>query len=402
MCSKEYNHINKKTFINFCLQTGRSTALNKIPDFNPTGFVGWIHRKYNLIGALSTEEIAELSKITSVKFIEQVVYRFINKLKIGFELPRQFYVEKCDEKGIPLSKKWKFHKPAKNFDFSIPEYEECTFNGGNVLEVSNSSSKYIIPIQNIEVLNWFTLQYERITKIEFDEILTFFGFKLFKIRSEKKHNNRVIEHYFLFAINDQGVKYVYFSYPNRHLALRKYLKKVRNFDFTLSLLRSPSHLKNKIYDHISKSESNHKPTFENPDINGNAIKQIINRLDIFDIGGINGRFFSIVKNHFIFDDDKKVFAINSLISLPTELEKYLISLSGHLPIFKRFNLELPNDKIDELAKGAYFTSKEVDFKLYYEVPEEIAFAISNSLIDPTVYQVPGQTAKPYSTYSISL
>lgn len=361
-----------------------------------------IDRRYNLVGAISNEEINELTKITSVKSTQQVVYRLVNKEKVGFELPRQFYVEKCDEKAIPLNKKWRLYRATKNFDFTIPEQTPISYNGESVLEFFISNIRYFIPISNLHVLNWFTLQYEKINKMEFDELVSFFGFKLFKIQSEKTYNNRIIEHYFLFTINQEGVSYIYFPYQNRHNALRTYLKLVQNFDLSLILLRLSDDEKCELYKHLRYSNSTYKKYFENPEQNINQIKKIINRLDILDIGTSNGKFFSVIKNHFVFDAERNLFGINNSLLIPSQLEKYLISLSGVLPIFKIFPFESPNLNLKEIISGDYFKRSDTVFKIYFEIPEDIAFTIANSIIERTVYPVPGATSKPYLTSSITI
>jgi len=372
-----------------------SHYINKI--IRPYWTKSSINRRYNLIGALKQEEIERLERIDSVKSQSQFVFRIVNGVKIGIQLPRIFYVEKCEENAIPNP--WTLRNPDLRYEFGIPEKEIQTLplEGSLILKVIDSNINYSIPVVNCACFNWFTLEFENTTHDKLNQNFEYLGFKLIRLVEKKRYNNREIFHYYLFDIHDNGKRYQYFPYHQRDQAIRLFLRKVQYFDLSSLMLKSDKASKESLYNHIteqSKTTPIHREIIESR--NENEIKKIINCLDIFHLSSYNLRFNSIIKGYFIFDDSSNFFGINERILLPNILEKYLIGLSGLLPIYQLFSVETPNDNLDEISCGIYFKTKEINFIMYFNVPEKIAFLISNSLIKNSVVEVAGSTAKPYN------
>jgi hypothetical protein len=345
-----------------------------------------VDRRYNLIGAITLDERNNIKKISSIKSINQVVYRWNRNVqgKVGFELPSHYYVENCNEKDIPKIGRYELHEITDIFSFDIKESEREAFDIEiDRLKVPTKDNYYWINVNNIEVLNWFTLKYEPVKQESFKNLLSYLGFKLFKFSELKKHNNRVVEHYFLFDINEEGINYIYFPYDRRHNALRLYLRRVEYFDFSVQCFLTEKEtfidFKNKILKGLSENE----------------IKLNINRLDGFKLGTSKTNFSQIIKSQFIYDRNNRRFGINSSISIPKTIEKYLVSLSGLIPCYSKQRLMVANKDIANIDIKSMFVETEVNFKLYYNVPEEIAFEISNILIKETVKKISGSQAKPY-------
>lgn len=355
-----------------------------------------INRRYNLIGALKQEEIERLERISSVKSQSQFVFRIVNGVKIGFQLPRIFYVEKCDENAIPNP--WTLRNPNVRYEFGIPEKEMQTIplEGPLILNVIDSNINYSIPVVNCACFNWFTLEFENTTHDKLNQNFEYSGFKLIRVVEKKRYNNREIFHYYLFDINDNGKRYQYFPYHQRDQAIRLFLRKIEYFDLSNLMIKTNSDGKD-LYNHIieqSKTSLEHKEIIQNR--NEIGIKHIINFLDIFHLSSYKLSFNYIIKSYFRFDESSNCFGINERILLPNMLEKYLTGLSGLLPIYQLFPVETPNDNLDEISCGIYLKTKEINFKMYFNVPEKIAYQIANSLIKNTVVKVAGATAKPYN------
>jgi hypothetical protein len=345
-----------------------------------------VDRRYDLIGALTIEERKEFKKITSIKAINQVVYRWNRNVqgKIGFELPSHYYVENCNEKDIPKIGRYELHKITDVFSFDIKESRKEIFDiETNILKVPTIDLHYFLTFNNIEVLNWFTLQYEAIKQERFKNLISYSGYKLFKFSEIKKHNNRIVEHFLLFEICKDGIYYSYFPYDQRQNALRLYLKKVEYFDFS------------NVYTLI---KNDYLKDFQNKFLKGlsdNEIKSKLNFLDNFKLGTSPAKFNQIIKSQFIYDVKNFTFGINSAISIPKAIEKYLVSLSGFIPYNSKQRLMMPNKDISNIEIESMFIESDVNFTLFYNVPEAIAFKISNSLIRETVLKITGGTAKPY-------
>jgi hypothetical protein len=362
-----------------------------------------VERRYNLIGALKEEEIGNLNKITAIKSHSQVVYRMVKGIKIGFELPRIFHVEKCDENVLPKLHDWKLVKPSKVYNFTLEEkqFKHFEISKNLRLEVPKANICYLISASNCAVLNWFTLKFENFTVEKLKEILTYSGIKLIRVIENKPYNNREIYHFFIFKINTSKIEYAYYPNHEKEKALRYYLKHIRYFDFTSLILRANDSKKDNFYKYIlnhPKTIALHKGIFEENNIG--EINNIINNLDVFHLSSLELSFNLIIKNYFIFDDQYKCFGINDLILLPKEVEKYLVNLSGLLPVYKSFSIKSPNYNLDEISNGIYLQEKITTFRVFFNIPEEIAFKISNSLIDTIVYNVPGATGKPYNNVNI--
>jgi hypothetical protein len=361
----------------------------------PYWFESGIDRRYNLVGALTLEEINRLENITSIKSNSQILYRNINSITVGFELPRLFYVEKCDEKNIPNLNNWELHRIVKKFDFSFAGKDsEIFIPGSRVLKIL--ASNYYIPINNVEVLNWFTLKYDRVSNKLFEEMLSYYGYKLVKITNEKTYNSRKVEHYFLFKINREGINYSYYTYDERHIALRVYLNKVRYFDLTSLVMNAENDSINSLISHLLRhlmTSINHRSilNYENRE----GFKSVVNFQNAFSLN-----FDGSIKAMFIYDSSHRIYAISNAVSLPKTIEKYLVALSGELPTYKTINQKIPIKDIFELVKGNYFQERGVNYVLYQNIPEEIAFKISNSLILQLV--APGiGSAKPYTEVQLN-
>ncbi len=347
-----------------------------------------VDRRYNIVGALSLDDIKELNKVTSIKSNNQSINRSINKYQVVFELPRQFYVEKCDENKLPKTDKFKYFQDLEEFDFVFQEPEELEFIiDSDTLKLIDEN--ILIPINNIKVLNWFTLKYEAIIQDQFKEMLTYWGYKLFEIESKKKYNNRVVKYYFLFSIGENGIRYAYFPYEQRHIALRLYLKKVKYFDLSHLIISETNNsvsldfefISNQLIDNVI-TDREHKKIFsvinDNPD-NISEFKTIINFQNAFKIDLV---FRKIIQSYFLYDKENQIFAINASVVLPENIEKYLNGLNGLLPIYFKHNAILPISNLNQLLtkNSANTEGKEIEFKAYQNIPEEIVSKISNNLI----------------------
>jgi hypothetical protein len=359
-----------------------------------------IHRRYNLLGALKQKEIMQLEHITSVKSHSQFFSRTVNGIKIGFKLPRIFYVEKCEENVIPKLNEWKLNNPNKKYDFKIIErpVQELLCEESLILKVIDGNVNYSVPVTNCAFFNWFSLKFEDTTLDKLIQLFEYSGYKLIRVVEKKRYNNRQIFHYYLLEVNSNGITYQYYPYHERDQSILMFLKKVKYLDLSTLMLKSDHNGKEKLYNHIIEQHSTspiHKEIIENR--NENRIKEIINWLDVFHLGAYNLSFNSIIRSRFFYDESTNCFGINEQVLLPAMVDKYLISLSGLLPIYKHLTVEeSPNDNLDEISIGIYLKSKTVNFKIYFNVPEKIAFKIANSLIESTVVEVAGVTAKPYN------
>jgi hypothetical protein len=352
-----------------------------------------INRRYNLIGALRESDIEKIKKVTSIKCQSQLIYRYLNGLKIGIHLPRQFFVEKCDEKNIPNVHEWIFCKINNDYDLTIKEPELEYFDIASATLKVKSDDSYYIALDNVNYFNWFTLKYEKSTIKEFKEILSYTGYHLFKIKTEKKYNNRLIEHYYLFESCGNIIKYQYFSFGDRHQAMSIYLKKLNHFDLTSILIKTEKNNIDDLCEHLAESgrtSIEHQNMLKEKDII--VIKSIINKQNVFKID-----FNKTINGFFLYDEKNKKFAINSALKIPKLVEKYLFSLSGRLPGSIKIRTSRPNNVLEGLLKNTYYADVEVLYSVYPNIPEEIAFKLSNSLIKQLVAPIPGSVAKPYNT-----
>jgi hypothetical protein len=356
-----------------------------------------IDRRYNLVGALTSDDIIELDGITSIKSRIQTVYRTINKELIAFELPRQFYVEKCDDAKIPKTDKYPLHINYQLYDFKIAEpSKEVFILESQTLKVSNQDYSSFIPINNLRVLNWFTLKYEHINQEQFKEMVTFWGHKLVEIESRKNYNNRVVKHYFLFTTDGNGIYYSYFPYEQRSNALRLYLKKVKHFDLTTLIKTSNDDEIKSICKHLMRTALVNKKHLEALNSgNTDEIKPIINYQNALQLN-----FNGLIKKMFLYDNQNSLFAIHNSLNLPKDIEKYLVSISGKLPFYREQNISVPVTNINDLSNGTYWVDHDVNFIFYENIPEEVAYKISNSLISQLVAPNIGE-AKPYTESTLN-
>lgn len=358
-----------------------------------------IYRSYNLIGALASEDIKELDGITSIKSRSQCVHRIVNKKLIAIELPRQFFLEKCDETKIPKTDKYPLDQNYKSYDFEISEPIEEKFEIESLtLKFSILNYSGLIPINNIKVMDWFTLKYEAVNQDQFKEMLSYWGYKLIEIESKKNYNNRIVKYYFLFSINESGIYYSYFPYEQRDKALRLYLKKVKYFDLSHLILNERMALDKNIelltISLISNGLTNkeHKNILigfkDNKDDN-TGLKKIINFQNAFKLDLVSR---GIIKSFFQYDKSKQNFAINSSVPLPEFIDKYLIGISGLLPIYVKQKAIVPNSQLDQLflflkdtRNTKNIEEKEIVFRVYQNIPEEVVGRISNNLLSSRMH-----------------
>jgi hypothetical protein len=317
----------------------------------------------------------------------------MHEFPVKIELPRQFYLEPPNENNP-----WELITVSEPFEFNIPNADFRDFNLEEQLLIYKPvNNTYIpIPINDVEVLDWFTLKYIAKTQDEFREILTYWGYRLFKVKTERNYNNMIIEDYFLFKINDQGIQYCHYPYERRNMALRVYLKKVKKFDLTLLMCNADENQKTSLYDFLCKPGNTNRHHFDilnNGD--DNQIKGIINDQNAFSLN-----FNYTIKEFFIFDPVHNLFAIRAGIHLPKTVEKYLVALSGCLPHYKTLVKKIPNNDIITLAEGNKEIKGNIKYVIYENIPERIAYTISNSLIIQLVAPGVGD-ALPYTVQNLN-
>jgi hypothetical protein len=363
------------------------------------------NKYYNLTGALSHSDITwlennpnDLNIIWEIKKVSRFVYWNNKNLEVTFELPRQFAVKSDDSTFKEQTPFVVLYKADQKFDFDLKEPDNRLYDIEKQHLMVEMTSKYFIPLQNIFVLNFFTLKYNLISKEQFKEILTYSGYKLIKVKSELHSKKQIMEHYFLFHIDNNVITYKYFPYAERQAASRLYFKKLQYFDLTSIMLKADDSDWKKICNYLVRNPINATSQIAIlSDLeNKNEIKKMINNQLAFklDTNNSNKHLTELLK----YDSTKFIFAMHNSIKLPKKIEKYLIAVSGYLPYLEELEFEAPNSELTELATGKKFIEKRSWFHVYSNIPEEFAFKISNSIFKQIAVKTPGATKKPYSNF----
>jgi len=367
-----------------------------------------IANRFYLRGSLCKEEKVNLDYNQNVKKQEQVVYEkfsnsfLVKPVTLKVTLPSIYYTDGLESKNLPF---FVATNPNKSLDFifkSDYEYSPCE-EDFNLFRFRHQANGYVYfnthHEKSISIFNLLTFRFEPIKEDTLRSYFQYSGHRLIRVQTDRNYNKYKENHYFLFS-KDRGHWGCKYYRQHRYMEAKYELLKVSEYlDFTkLTLGESiPNNFFDFLYNKTTSPEP--KTTILNAKESNNLFDLCLIMNSLYNLGSQGGN--KMKKNLFLYDNDKKTFGVNQYMGLPESIHKHIISLSGVLPVIRLVEVEVLNDNLVEIVEGKdLYQNKKVPFNLYFGVPEEIAFKVSNELLGTIAINLPNGTAKPYKKITL--